>query len=215
MIIDGLPGYNPNLKNAAGDSGDMALSANFAKARALADAYAAERCGGDYATCTPIDLTIAAGSGVRLTLLAQVLLQEWQTAFPGWRITLQVVSQSLIFTRRAAFQLTFGGWGADYPDPQEFTSLLWAKDSPLNQSSVDVPEADALEQQADVSNDLTGRLALYQQAEQLLINQGAFIALSQGLFAWVVRPSSKLVKWHGNSLGVTSLSTWQQAYISV
>ena len=33
MNVKGLPGYNPDLKNAAGDSGDKALTANVAKAR--------------------------------------------------------------------------------------------------------------------------------------------------------------------------------------
>jgi peptide/nickel transport system substrate-binding protein/oligopeptide transport system substrate-binding protein len=214
MIIDGIPGYNPNLTNAAGEGGDKALSANIPKARELAQSYAAEQCGGDYATCAPIVLPFAVDFPADF-YLAQALQQEWQTAFRGWRISLQGASATLVQARTAAEQLTLSGWVADYPDPQDFTSLLWTKDSPANLSSVDVPEADALEQQADVSTDATGRLALYQRAEQLLINQGAFIAFQQGLFAWVVRPSSRLVKWNVNSRDSPSLTTWQQAYISV
>jgi hypothetical protein len=53
----------------------------------------------------------------------------------------------------------------------------------LQSSSVDVPAADALEQQADISTDATGCLKEYQQAEQLLINQGAFLAFEQPFFS--------------------------------
>jgi oligopeptide transport system substrate-binding protein len=214
-IPQGIPGYNPNLKNAAGDSGDKALTPNIAKAQELAKAYAADKCSGDYSKCPSVVITFAV-SKPDTYLLAQVLQQEWQTAFPGWRITLQGVTLDLIYKTLIAMQLTDAtGWSADYPDPQDVTSLLWAKDAPYNQSSVDVPEADALMQQADVSTDRADRLALYQHAEQLLIDQGAFIALDQGVFSWIVRPSSKLMKWNVNSFGNTALSTWQQAYISV
>jgi hypothetical protein len=67
-------------------------------------------------------------------------------------------------------------WAAGYPDPQDFVSMQWATDAPFNESAVGVPSADALMKQADVSSDTTGRLAQYQQAEQLLVDQDAFIA---------------------------------------
>jgi peptide/nickel transport system substrate-binding protein/oligopeptide transport system substrate-binding protein len=214
MIIEGLPGYNPNLKNAAGESGAKALAANVPKARELAQSYAAERCGGDFARCAPIVFSYV-GNSPSASVYAQVFQQEWQIAFPGWQITLQGLDRGTMQkTFKKSIQISSVGWGADYPDPQDFTSLLWAKDAAYNQSSVDVPEADALERQADASTDTTGRLALYQHAEQLLVDHGAFIAYQQPLFAWVVRPSSKLMKWNVNILGSTALSTWQQAYIA-
>jgi peptide/nickel transport system substrate-binding protein/oligopeptide transport system substrate-binding protein len=212
MIIQGLPGYNPDLKNAAGDSGDKALRANVAQASELAKAYAAEKCAGDFSKCTPIVYS-SPNDATRL-LLAQVLQQEWQTAFPGWPITVQSIARSLELKTFAKLQIGWDGWGADYPDAQDFLTLLWARDAQYNQSSVDVPAADALMKQADVSSDATGRLRQYQQAEQLLVDQGAFIAYAQPLSAWVVHPSSKLEQWRINAQYVTSLATWQHAYIA-
>jgi peptide/nickel transport system substrate-binding protein/oligopeptide transport system substrate-binding protein len=213
MVIQGIPGYNPNLKNATGDSGDKALVSNMSKAQQLASAYAADKCGGDFSRCAPIIYTYPTVSSAEL-LRAQVLQQEWQTAFPGWQITLQGLELSALFSTAAKQQLGWGGWTADYPDPQDFLSILWAKDAPFNASSVNIPAADALEQQGDTSSDATSRLALYQHAEQLLIDQGAFIAYEQPLRSYVVRPSSKLVKWRINGQGGTSLVAWQQAYIA-
>jgi oligopeptide transport system substrate-binding protein len=213
MVINGLPGYNPDLKNAAGDTGDKTVVANVAKAQELAKAYAADKCGGDFSKCTPIVYTFPNGRSTQ-SLLAQVLQQEWQTAFPGWPITLQGIDRSLELKTFSKLQIGWDGWGADYPDAQDFMTLLWTKDTQYNQSSVNVPAADALMKQADVSGDATGRLRQYQQAEQMLVDQGAFIAFEQPLSAYVVRPSAKLVKWGGNLLSVTGLATWQQAYIA-
>jgi peptide/nickel transport system substrate-binding protein/oligopeptide transport system substrate-binding protein len=213
MIIQGLPGYNSNLKNAAGDSGDTALSANLPKAQELAKSYAADKCGGDFSRCAPINYIFPIDNHVAF-LNAQAFLSEWQTAFPGWRITVQGLERETEIKTFREIQIGADGWVADYPDPQDFTSVLWTKDAGSNQSSVDVPEADALEQQADVSTDATGRLVLYQRAEQLLVTAGAFIALAQPVSTWVVRPSSKLVTWRLNPEAATSLATWRQAYIS-
>jgi peptide/nickel transport system substrate-binding protein/oligopeptide transport system substrate-binding protein len=212
MIIQGLPSYNPNLKNAAGDSGDKVNSANIPKAQELAQAYATDKCGGDFANCTPLVLAYFTNSPTA-NLLAQVFQQEWQTAFPGWPITLQGMDRQLEVETFAKLQIGLDGWAADYPDPQDFLSTLWAKDTPYNESSVDAPAATALMQQADVSSDAQGRLSQYQQAEQSLVDQGAFIAFAQPVFAWVVRPSAKLVKWRVNVQSVTGLSMWQQAYV--
>jgi peptide/nickel transport system substrate-binding protein/oligopeptide transport system substrate-binding protein len=214
MIIQGLPGYNAHLKNAAGDSGDKANVANAAKARELAAAYATEKCDGDFAKCTPIVLTYPTISSTAY-LQAQAFQQEWQTTFPGWQITVQGRDVGVVLKNAATLQLAFAGWSADYPDPQDFLSTQWAKDAQFNASSVDVPAADALERQADVSNDAAGRLTQYDQAEQMLVDQGAFISIEQPVRAYVVRPAAKLVKWRITSLSVTGLSTWQQAYIAV
>jgi hypothetical protein len=67
---------------------------------------------------------------------------------------------------------------------------------------------------ADINPDQTARLKQYQQAEQMLVDQGAFIAIEQLVSAYVVRASAKLVKWGMNPQQATSLATWQQAYIA-
>jgi ABC-type oligopeptide transport system substrate-binding subunit len=105
-------------------------------------------------------------------------------------------------------------WAAAYPDAQVLVSMQLATDAPHNESAVGVPSADALMKQADVSSDATGRVAQYQRAEQLLVDQGAFIATEQPLSAYVARPSATLVRWAVNLQSVTGLTTWQQAYIA-
>jgi peptide/nickel transport system substrate-binding protein/oligopeptide transport system substrate-binding protein len=210
MNVNGLPGYNPDLKNAAGDSGDKALSANVAKAQELAKAYAADQCGGDFSKCTPIVYNYVNSSSTQL-LLAQVLQQDWQTAFPGWNITLQGIDRSVELKTYSKLQLAYDGWGADYPDPQDFLTLLWSKDAQYNQSSVNVPAADALAKQADVNPDQTARLTQYQQAEQLWVNQGAFMAYGQRIYYAVVKNTISGMTVDGS--GTFSLSNWETSFV--
>ena len=53
LVPEGMPGYNPDLTDAAGRKGKNALTPDLDTARRLASAYAAEKCGGDYAKCPP------------------------------------------------------------------------------------------------------------------------------------------------------------------
>jgi peptide/nickel transport system substrate-binding protein/oligopeptide transport system substrate-binding protein len=210
MNVQGLPAYNPDLKNAAGDSGDKALTANVAKAQELAKAYAADKCGGDYSKCAPIVYTYRTSSST-WQLLAQVLQQEWQNAFPGWPITLSGIDRSIELKTYGKLQIADESWGADYPDPQDFLSLLWTKPAQYNQTFVNVPEADALCDKADINPDQTARYQQYQQAEQDWVNQGAFASFGQRVYYSVVRNTISGMTVNGS--GTYSLSNWQTSYV--
>jgi dipeptide transport system substrate-binding protein len=77
---------------------------------------------------------------------------------------------------------------------------------------VSIPTADVLLDQADASNDQSQRIALYQQAEQLLVNQVSAIPLFQSEAVYVVR--TKVVNWRVAPTGQTPLSVWQTTYLS-
>jgi dipeptide transport system substrate-binding protein len=70
---------------------------------------------------------------------------------------------------------------------------------------------DAFLDQADVSNDHAQRTRLYQQAEQLLVDQVAAIPLYQSIMQYVVR--SRVVNWQIAPSGQTPLPVWQTAYL--
>ena len=60
-----MPGYNPDLTDAAGRKGKDALTPDLDAARRLASAYAAEKCGGDYAKCPSSPIPFQSGSSTR------------------------------------------------------------------------------------------------------------------------------------------------------
>jgi peptide/nickel transport system substrate-binding protein/oligopeptide transport system substrate-binding protein len=205
MVIQGLPGYNPNLKNAAGDSADKALTPNFAKAQELARSYAADKCGGDFSKCAPVVLTIANNSQTA-ALRGQALVAMWQQTFPGWNITINAIARSQQIKQGRTLQFTTGGWLADYPEQQDFLTLLWTKTALYNYGYADVPAADALLTKADATVDEAAAIPLYQQAEQDYVDDGSFIALTQTKVQSMRR--SYVRDWHVNPSDTVALSTW-------
>jgi peptide/nickel transport system substrate-binding protein/oligopeptide transport system substrate-binding protein len=212
MVIKGLPGYNPNLKNAAGDTGDATNSPNIAKAQELAKAYAADKCQGDYAKCAPVVITIATSGGQTAQLAAQARQQLWQQTFPGWNITINAIARGQQIKQAHTLQFTTGGWLADYPEPQDFLTLLWTKTAPYNGGFADVPAADALLVKADATLDDATRLPLYQQAEQAFVDDGAFIATVQNKNQATKR--SYVRDWHVNPSQAVALTTWEKVAIT-
>jgi ABC-type transport system substrate-binding protein len=84
--------------------------------------------------------------------------------------------------------------------------------STYSPTGVSVPAADTLLDQADASTDQALRARLYQQAEQLLVNQVAAIPLFQSETVYVMR--TRVVNWRVAPTGQTPLSVWQTTYIS-
>jgi ABC-type oligopeptide transport system substrate-binding subunit len=75
----------------------------------------------------------------------------------------------------------------DYVDPEDFLSLLYLSNSEYNTQNASVPAADALMRQADALPDLSQRIPLYQQAEQMLIDNVAVCPLFQYVNRYALR----------------------------
>jgi peptide/nickel transport system substrate-binding protein/oligopeptide transport system substrate-binding protein len=208
LMPEGLPGYNPDLTDAAGRKGNDAPAPDLAMARRLASAYATEKCRGDYSKCPTIFFLMYERATASWRTLFQAMTDQWRQAFPGWAIQFVWIGGTELKTAPPS-HLLFESWGADYPDPQGFLSLLWTTHSPYNANSghVSVPQVDALLSQADGMTDQKARLAVYQLAEQLLVNQGAAIPLYQNVQNDAVR--SRVSGWRRAPVGMTLLSVWQ------
>ena len=88
-------------------------------------------------------------------------------------------------------QLFSGGWCADYPDPENFADVLFHTDSPQNNSGYSNPQLDVLLEEARVEPDVTTRIALYQQAEQILVDDAAALFTGHSLSYQLVKPHVK------------------------
>ena len=68
-------------------------------------------------------------------------------------------------------QTSLLGWGQDYPDPQNWLSIYWTCGSTIFAGLVDYcnEDFDALIRQADEELDAERRIALYEEAGQLLV----------------------------------------------
>jgi oligopeptide transport system substrate-binding protein len=166
-----MPGYNTKLHGIENTpaSGDL----NAAKADWAA--YRASRPGENPTIKLSFNLGIKP-----LELTAEALQATWSQLF-GVDVQIDQSPWKEMFSEMQLKKLQVYpfAWLADYPDPEDFLTLLFASDSPFNDASASIAEADLIMKQADGLRDLSQRLPLYAQAEQMLIDQVAVCPLFQ------------------------------------
>ena len=100
------------------------------------------------------------------------MAQMWQQNL-GVTITVENIETNLYNDKIYAGQhgqLFDDGWCADYPDPENFADALFHSGAQQNLGNYSNPELDALLEQARVEQDVSRRIQLYQQAEQIIVN---------------------------------------------
>jgi ABC-type transport system substrate-binding protein len=86
------------------------------------------------------------------------------------------------------FQMFSLGWVADYPDPQNFLDIKLHSQSRNNETQYANPEVDQLLDQARLELDEAARLELYQQAEEIIVEESPWVPLYHGNSALLVKP---------------------------
>ena len=143
-------------------------------------------------------LSEAGAEGAEVTLMVPeastaVLAAEWLQA--QWQenldvtVTLDVRETAAFRSAYAAgeFQATIGGWSADYPDPQNWLPPF-ASNSPLNFGNYSNPRFDELIAEAAQEVDFDARLALYDEAHRLLVDEAGIMPLNYQIRATLVKP---------------------------
>lgn len=86
-------------------------------------------------------------------------------------------------------QLVITGWVQDYPDPHNWLSVYWTcKASYAQDAGYCNPEFDALIARADREEDAEARMALYEAAGEVLVQDVPGVFLSHGVFNYLVKP---------------------------
>lgn len=88
-------------------------------------------------------------------------------------------------------QIFGGGWCADYPDPENFADVLFHSGSKQNNSGYSNPALDALLEQARIEQDVNKRIAMYQQAEQMIVDDAPVLFTTHSLSYELVQPYVK------------------------
>jgi peptide/nickel transport system substrate-binding protein/oligopeptide transport system substrate-binding protein len=209
IVPAGMPGYYPEL---TGPDGTQSLSGNISEARALLQSYAAEHCGGKFSKCPPV--TLVGGNDPSTVTGNQAIEVMWQNAFPGYPITVSFLGFKLldpVIYGGSPPQIFGAGWVGDYPDPEDWLSLQFEPNALNNLGHVRDPAANTLMAKADT--DLRpDRMLLYHQAEQLLVDQVAWIPLDQAKVFYTV--PAYVRNFTLDSQGVLTQGTWQQVYLS-
>lgn len=108
----------------------------------------------------------------------------------GIRVELRSMEWRAFLEKRNRKELAFyhNSWYADYLDPENFLSFLFATDVPMNGFGYSNPEVDALCRIADASGDPSERLRLYAKIEDEILQDAPWVPLYYARDALLVSP---------------------------
>ncbi|MCJ7791179.1 MAG: peptide ABC transporter substrate-binding protein [Dehalococcoidia bacterium] len=191
ILPPGMPGYNGTLEG---------LDYDVEKAKELI----ADSKYGDVSNLPPITLTVE-GYGNSIPSYLGAIIQEWQQNL-GVEISVrQLETENFLYNLKQEKDAMFIlGWIADYPDPHNFLDILFYTGSENNIFEYNNPGLDALLDQAAIEQNRTVRLAMYQQAEQLVVDDAPCLPLFHGTNYILVKPYVK--GYELSPLGIPDLS---------
>jgi oligopeptide transport system substrate-binding protein len=200
ILPAGIPGSELPIKG-------LSFNANAAK-QALSDAgYTPDNIG-------PIKLTYGVeGDNERVVTVLQAM---WKQNL-GVDVTLEPLElntysaklNEMIAHPETGLQAYYSIWGADYPDPQNFISLQLRTGVGNNNGHYSNAEFDKLVDEADVmTNDVQARMKLYNQAEQIAVNEVGWLPLFNPSLNVLVRPSVQGVVFNGQGLIIPDFSAF-------
>lgn len=191
IIPPGMPGYQPNYPGLAYDA---------AKAKSLFQSV--------YPNPQKVPtITFAYPTGQVSTLEAAALQQMWQQAI-GIQVKLRSVDLNAYNDETAKHEVQFGftQWGADFPDPYDWLALNLTSTASNNNGDWHNTQFDQLVSQAEKTSG-DARIKLYNQAEQIAIENVGWLPLDHQTITAVIPPYVQGVQLNGNGLYFGDWST--------
>jgi oligopeptide transport system substrate-binding protein len=191
ILPPGIPGYNEDLIG-------LGFDVDEAKALIAASRY------GDVANLPPITMTTS-GYGAAISKLQEAIIYQWRENL-GIDVTVrQLEPERYVYHLKEEKDNLFDmGWIADYPHPQDFLDVLFHTGTEYNYGEYSNPALDALLEQAATELDMENSLTMYQQAEQMLVNDAAILPLWFGRSYILVKPYVK--GYEPNAMGYVMLN---------
>jgi oligopeptide transport system substrate-binding protein len=135
---------------------------------------------------------LASGQGAAPSQVLDAIVAMWQD---NLGVTITVEQEEFgTFLRdidSSSFKMFSLGWVADYPDPQNFLDIKFYSTSGNNETKYSSAQVDKLLDQARTETNEQTRNQLYQQAEQLVVNDAPWIPLYHGKSSVLVKPYVK------------------------
>ncbi len=177
ILPPGMPGYNEDVQG-------LDFDVDLAK-RLLAESEY-----GSAANLPPITLT-SYGRGTASNIEA-ALVDMWLQNL-GVEVEIRQLEPEkypflLMEEKDEMFTL---GWGADYPDPQNFLDVLFHSDTSDNIGEYTSSDVDSLLEEAREEKDFNARIYLYQQAEQIIVDNAACLPIYFDVAYVLIKPYVK------------------------
>jgi oligopeptide transport system substrate-binding protein len=223
IVPQGQPGYNPNLK---GPDGKATTSGDTTAAKADLQTCMTAQGYTSVSQFPPITLTYSSAGVQAARDEVAAMQQMWQNVL-GISVKTDDIDINTLFAdegKGCANNLQFydgPAWLADYPDPQDWTSLQFGKGVGQNGMCYGQNHGPAAAEQqqvqqelaaADVDQNPTTRMAAYNDAEQKLVNDVAWMPMEQQLAFGLRKPCVQGIV--PNALGLTPPDDWAKIYIS-
>jgi len=231
IVPQGQPGYDAGLKCPGGapTSGNAAMAKQLLQQGMQQEGYTS------VSQIPPIKITYES-SAPTLANEITTIRQQLQTTL-GITVQTQVLDFVPLLTAvtntlctkadyhqclNQGLQMWWLAWAADYPDPQDWLTLQFDKAAPNNDwnygqnGSTDAAQQQATQQlleQADVTLDQPTRLQMYNQAEQQLVNDVAWLPMDQRFGNRLLK--SYVVGRVFNAQGIIPPDDWANVYIAV
>lgn len=112
----------------------------------------------------------------------------------GMNVEVDIVQKSLLLEMTSTSRALFfrGSWIADYPDAENYLSVFYSKNpAPPNYTRYKNPEFDTLFEKAMRETNDSLRYKLYQQADQIMINDAPVVPLWYDMVIRLVQPNVK------------------------
>ena len=169
IIPPGFPGFSPDID---GLEFDPQLAKDLLAQSAYADPTKRPR----------IILTVP-GTGGSPGLTTEVVADMWRQNL-GIEIEIQQVEWATYIQdlHRGRLQAWSGlSWQADYPDPQTFIDVLFRSNSAINYGGYANDQVDEYVVSAQTEQDATKRVKFYNDAEQIIVSEAAWLPLWWGV----------------------------------
>jgi len=192
ILPPGMAGFNKDLSG-------LDYDVNKAKELIANSRY------GDVSNLPPITITTAGWGGL-ISAELEAIIHEWRQNL-GVEVKVRQLEPErfLYHLMEEKDEMFYTGWIADYPHPQDFLDVLFHSGTENNYGEYSNPEVDALLDRANVEPDREAGLGLYQQAEQLLVEDAACLPLWFGKNYVLVKPY--VSGYELNLLGLAMLNT--------
>jgi oligopeptide transport system substrate-binding protein len=166
ILPPGFPGFNPNVNGYSFDP---------VRAKQL---LRESKYGDNLDSIPPITITTAGSFGANVSLDMEVVLQMWEKNL-GISAEFQQTEFATFLKdlHKRRFQMFDIGWIADYPDPENFLDILFYSGSSNNHTNYNNTEVDRLLLEARVETDDTVRFSIYNEVEQMILDDAPWIPL--------------------------------------
>jgi oligopeptide transport system substrate-binding protein len=171
----------------------MPMAQRIAKAKALL-------AQAGYGPGNPLTFEYAFSGQSDVRLVAVALQSMWRAIGADVDLAPSDLQVHYNKMRRQQFQAAWAGWYADYLDAKDFLFLGQTSSNDMNSGRYSNPKFDALVAKSDYIRDPGQRVAVLEQAEQIMLDDVAFAPVFYAMSRNIV--SKQVRNWIDNNMNV-------------